>query len=129
MILGKSETARQFETPRTVLLFYEVPPSRVAKQVIGPRIPRSWLDHLGDENLDVLDTDEIDSWVSKDLLKTSASVEPVSELHNCQMWMTAIVMGDVNAVFIVESAHRRHLLAARAERTIPVDQRTPPSRA
>ena len=28
--------------------------------------------------------------------------------------MTALVMGDVNAVVTLECAHRRHLLAARA---------------
>ena len=40
--------------------------------------------------------------------------------------MTTIVMGDVNAVFTLECAHRRHLLVARAtERTIFVDQRAP----
>ena len=43
---------------------YEIPPSRV---VIGPRILRSWLEHWDDETWDVVDTDEIESWVSQDL--------------------------------------------------------------
>ena len=51
---------------------YEVLPSRVTKQVIGPRKPRSWLDFLDDENWDVVDTDEIESWVLQDLLETCA---------------------------------------------------------
>ena len=84
---------------------YEIPPSRVAKQVIGPRISRSWLAHLNDENWDVVDTDEIESWVSQDLIKTCFSAEPVSETDNCQIGMTAIVMGDVNAVCTLECAH------------------------
>ena len=84
------------------------------KQVISPRIPRSWLEHLDDEIWDVVGTDEIESWVSQDLLKTCTLVEPVSESDNCQIGMTAIVMGDVNAVYTLECAHRRHLLAARA---------------
>ena len=92
---------------------YEFPPSRVKKQLIGPRIPRSWLEHLDDESWDVVDTDEIESWVSEDLLKTCASVEPVSEPDYCQIGMTAIVMGDVNAVHTLECAHRKQLLAAR----------------
>ena len=57
---------------------YEVPLSRVTKQVIGPRIPRSWLEHLDDEIWDVVDLDEIESGVSQDLLKTCTSVELVS---------------------------------------------------
>ena len=42
------------------------------------------------------------------------SVEPVSGLDYCQIGMTAIVMRDVNAVYTLECAHRRQLLAARA---------------
>ena len=78
------------------------------------RISRSWLEHLEDETWDVVDPDDIESWVSQDLLKTRASFEPVSELDYCQSGMTAIVMGDVNAVHTLQCAHRRHLLAARA---------------
>ena len=69
---------------------------------------------MDDENWDVIDTDEIESWVSQDLLETRTSVEPVSESDYCQIGMTAIVMGDVNTVYTLECAHRRHLLAARA---------------
>ena len=86
----------------------------MAIQVIGPRLTRSWLEHLDDEIWDLIDTDEIDSWVSKDLLQTCASVGPVSELDYCQIGMAAIDMGDVNAVYTLECAHRRQLLAARA---------------
>ena len=73
----------------------------------------SWVEHLDAQNLDVVDT-EIESWVSQDLLKTCASVELVSELDYCLMGMTAIVMGDVNAVYTPE-CHRRQQLAARSE--------------
>ena len=38
----------------------------------------------------------------------------LSESDYCQIGMTAIVMGDVNAVYTLECAHRRQLLAARA---------------
>ena len=77
-----------------------------------------------DENSDVVATDEIESWVSQDPLKKCASVELVSEPDHCQIWMTAIAMGDVNAVNTLKCAHRQQVLAARAsERTIFVDQR------
>ena len=60
-----------------------------------------------------MDTDEIESWVSQDLFEKRASVETVSELDYCRIGMTEIVMGDVNAVYTLECAHRRLLLAAR----------------
>ena len=115
MILERSETV-PITTRDIKDCFYlcEVLPCRVTKQVVGPRIPQSWLEHLDDENWDIVATDEIESWVSQDLLKTCISVEPVSESDYCQIWMTAIVMGDVNAVYTLECVHRRQLLAARA---------------
>ena len=101
---------------------YEVPLPRVGKQVIGPRIPRSWLEHLDDETWDLVGPDDIESWVSQDLLKPHASDEPASEIDYCQIGMTAIVMGNVNAVYKLACTHRRQLLAAHAaERTIFVD--------
>ena len=92
----------------------EVPALRVTKQVIVPHIPQSWLEHLDDENWDVVHTDEIESCVSQDLLETCTVVEHVSELYYCQVGITTIVMGDVTVVYTLECAHRRHLLAARA---------------
>ena len=97
--------------------------------MIGPRIPRSWLEHLNGENLDVVDTDEIESWVSQDHFKTCAFVESVSESHYCQIGMTTIVLGDVNAVYTLECAHRRQLLVARASHERSLLIRGPPSRA
>ena len=76
--------------------------------------PRSWLEHLDDRNWDVVDTDEIESWVPQDVLKTCASVGPVSVVDYCQIGMTAVVIGGVNAVYTLECAHRRQLLASRA---------------
>ena len=114
-ILGRSETVLiTIRDAKNCFYWYEVPPSRVTKQVICPRIPRSWLEHLDDEKWDVVDTEEIESWVSQDLRKSCISVEPVSEPHHCQIGMTAIVTGDVNAVYTLECAHSRQLLAARS---------------
>ena len=47
-------------------------------------------------------------------LRTCASVELISELEYCQIGMTAIAMGDVNAVCALGCAHCRHMIAARA---------------
>ena len=98
------------------MAFYlnEVPPSRVRKQVIAIASLRSWLEHLGYETWDVVAPDDIKSWISEDLLETCVSFEPVSESDYCQIGMTAIVMGDVNAMYTLECAHRRQMIAARA---------------
>ena len=48
------------------------------------------------------------------MTSTCVSFEPVSELDYCQIGMTAIVMGDIIAVYTLECAHRRQLLAVRA---------------
>ena len=79
----------------------------MVKQVMSHRISRIWLERLDGEKLGVVHT-EIDSWVSQDLLATRASVD------YCKIGMTAIVIGDVNAVYTLGWCHRRHLLAARA---------------
>ena len=72
IILGKSETVQiTIRHTRDSFYLYEVPPSRVRNQVIGLCVPRSWLEH--DETCDVVDPDDIKSWVSHDLLKTCAS--------------------------------------------------------
>ena len=114
MILERSETLQiTFRDTKTFYL-YEVPPSRVTKQVIGPRSPSGWLELMDDENWDVVAADESECWVWKDRLKTCTSIEPVSESVSCRIGMTAIVMGDVNAGRTLESPHRRQLLAARA---------------
>ena len=110
LILERSETV-QFAIRETEGCFHlhEVPPSRVTKQVIGPRIPR-WTMKIGMSFLRM----KVKVGFRKISLKRVYSVEPVSELDYCQIGMTAIVMGDVNAVYTLECAHRRQLLAARA---------------
>ena len=57
---------------------YEVLPS-------GPHIPRSFLELLDDETWDVVDSDDIESWVSQDLLKKCGSFELVSELFTVRL--------------------------------------------
>ena len=110
LIIGKSETV-QTTVRDTIECFYlyEVPLSCVTRQVIGPRVTRSWLEHLDDETLDVVGPDGVECGVAQDLLKTCASFEPVSEIANSQIWMTAIVMGDVNAVYTLECTRRQPL--------------------
>ena len=57
---------------------------------------------------------KLKSSVSRGLLKACTSVEAVFESDYCHIGMTAVVMGDVNAAYTLECAHRRQVLAARA---------------
>ena len=55
MILERSETGPiTIRDTKDCFHLYEVRLSRVTKQVIGPRIPRSWLEHVDDESWDVV---------------------------------------------------------------------------
>ena len=96
----------QFETPKTVLLVQSSSFTRDETNDRSSHLPKL-ARALDDENSDVFAADEIESWVSQDLLKTCAFVEPTSGLYHCQIGMTAIVMGDVNAVFTLECARHR----------------------
>ena len=54
MILRESETVQiTIRDVKDCFYLFEVPPSRVANQVIGLRIPRTWLEHLDDETWEV----------------------------------------------------------------------------
>ena len=106
MILGKSETVEiTIRDTKDCCCLCEVPHSRLAKQVIVPRISSklAWTMKIGMSWIRM----KLKVWVSQDLLKTCTSAEPVSEPDHCQIGMTAIVMGDVNAVCTLECAHRR----------------------
>ena len=63
--LGRTETVQiTYRATKDCFYCYEIPPSRVAKQATGPRVPRSWLGHLADENLDVVNA-VVESWCRK----------------------------------------------------------------
>ena len=63
-ILVRSETVQiTIRDTKDCFYLYEVPPSRVLKQVIGPRTPRSWLEHLDDESRDIVDFRRTRLWI------------------------------------------------------------------
>ena len=115
MIFGRTETVQiTSRAAKDCSYLYEIPRSRVAKHVIGPRFSQSWLDHLSDESLVVVNI-AVESCVSEDLLKTCASVEIVSELYYCQTRMTALVMVepfnralDIGKNILVQNEHILH---------------------
>ena len=106
--LEKSQTVQiTIRTTKDCFYLYEVPPSLVATQVIGPVV----------ENVNVVAT-EIERWVSKDLPKMCASVRPVSVLDNCQIVISPFVMRNVNGGHTLGCAHRRQLITRCSARTI-----------
>ena len=81
--------------------------SRYPLQFIGPRVPSSWFDCLEDESLD-FNCD--DPWHSADLYSSSEpTAAPVRFVH---VAVRAVMMGDLNAVAVVQEAHSRLLLKA-----------------
>ena len=90
---------------------FDNPASRVSRQVTEPRLPKGWLTRIADESLDLLQDEVIQDWVSQNLVNTSFP-KSRSEDHVCQLAMMAIVMGDVNAVYALQCAHRRQVLTA-----------------
>ena len=55
---------------------YQVDSSRWHTQVIGPRIPASWLHHTDGDSCDELDSDELETWWEPDLCRSTGDDEP-----------------------------------------------------
>ena len=97
---------------------FKVSPERLARQIIGPRVPLSWFAHLDDESLDTADLGpELEHWHWSDVRPKSRSGTPwkpgPGELPGmAQVALTAALMGDLNAVTVCQQAHRRMLLAS-----------------
>ena len=77
---------------------------RLPRHAIGPRLPRSWSRDLDNEAL------AKQQWHYPDLFLGSA-VSSVNPHEFCQLAMAGAIMGDWNAVYVVEGAHRRQLVA------------------
>ena len=125
LMLRKSETVQTTVRGHPKLLLL-VRGSPVACQKPGDPPSQCQLEHLDDETWDVVDPDDIESWISQDLLKTCASFKIVSATDYCRFGMTANIMGDVNAVHTLECTHRRQLLVARALNELFLLIRRPP---
>ena len=94
MILKKSRTVQiTIRDTKDCFDLNAVPPSRVTKQVIGPRIPRSWLEHLDDAKWDVVDTMKLKVGFRKISLKRVRSVRTcLLNQSTARNRLTAIVM-------------------------------------
>eukprot|EP00971_Amphidinium_carterae_P187688 3725056-Amphidinium_carterae.1 len=91
---------------------FRVDEARLGRQVIGPRVPRSWFDNVSDVELDF--APDFECWCSSDLGLSAgeegAQLDPASY---CQIAMAAVMMGDLGAVTVVQEAHSRMMVANR----------------
>ena len=78
----------------------------------------SWFRNLEDASLDLLLIEGFESWVSSDLVQRPIQ-ETVDPRRYCQMAVAAVIMGDLNAVYAVEAAHRRQLPSVPRTMLIP----------
>ena len=89
---------------------------RLQRQVLGLRVPVSWFRNIEDASLDLLPIEGFESWVSSDLAQNPIQ-EAVAPGRYCQIAVAAVTMGDLNAVYAVEAAHRRQLLSVGSSQT------------
>ena len=89
---------------RNCFYLCEVEPSRLERQVIGPRIARSWLHDI--ENKAEDDRLSFEGWFTPDLYLSAASMGvDVDESAFCQAALSGVMMGDVGAVAVIQEAH------------------------
>ena len=87
---------------------FRVDESRRVPQVVGPRIPKSWLDNLDDESLDSAEPEG--HWYVRDLFDKPGNADQVDPEYYCQVAAAAVLMGDVNAVTVIQESHARIIL-------------------
>ena len=99
-----------------VIVLVSVDEERLQRQVLGPRVPVSRFRNLDDASIDLLPLDGFEPWVYSDLVQN-----PFQETDNlrryCETALTAVSVGDLNAVYAVEAAHRRQLLSVESLQT------------
>ena len=100
---------------RNCFYLCQVDSSRWHTQVIGPRIPASWSHHIEDDTCDDISDDNLETWWEADLRQSSVNDEPLDRYR--QIAIVGVMMGDANAVTVLEMAHRRQLINAGVLRT------------
>ena len=83
---------------------------RRIRQVIGPRIPKQWLDNIDDASLE--SAVPSGDWYTRDLFDRTGGADVVDDSYDCQLGAVAVLMGDNSAVTVIQEAHTRILLRA-----------------
>ena len=76
----------------------------------------SWFRDLDDASVDLLSVEGFEPWVSSDLVQNPIQME-VDPRRFCQIVVAVVIMGDLNAVYAVEAAHRRQILSVGSLQT------------
>ena len=80
------------------------------RQVIGPRIPRSWLDDIEDASQD--SAVPVGDWYTRDIFDKPGRADVVDDEYYCRLACVAVLMGEKSAVTAIQEAHLRILLRA-----------------
>ena len=91
---------------------FQVDDERLKRQIIGPRVPEDWFADLDNESKDFLPTTAFKPWLISDL--TDPPTKPSRAPGHVQVLIAGIMMGDKNAVAVLQNAHRRQLLSCGA---------------
>ena len=89
---------------------------RLDRQVLGPKVPVSWFRNLDDTSIDLLPVDDSEPCISSDPVQNPIQIA-VDPRRFCQIAVAAVTMGDLNAVYAFEAAHRRQLLSVGSLQT------------
>ena len=110
LLIQKHQIARvSFRDISDCFYVFGVDEERLHRQVVGPRVPRSWFHDL--ENNEIDEKEVFDAWHFPDLFPGSCNSSVIPQKF-CQLAISGVIMGDRDAVYAIESAHRRQLLAA-----------------
>ena len=101
---------------RHAFYVYGVGAERLATQVIGPHVPLSWFDDLDREELDYI-ADAPAWWHDDTRIGRRAPREAPAGFT--QFALGGVIMGDLNAVSAVQTAHRALLLSCGSLETRP----------
>ena len=91
---------------------FEVDSERLQRQVIGPRLPRSWFRDL--HKVDADDCDTFEPWLDRDLRGKRLHDGGAADDSFRQLAMAGVLMGEKGAVTAIQEAHTRMLLKAGA---------------
>ena len=93
---------------RNCFYLYQVDSSHWHRQVIEPWILASWLHHIDDDTFDDASNADLETWWEPDLRQSSDNDEP-HDGHR-QIAIVWVMVGDTNAVSVLEMAHRLQLI-------------------
>jgi hypothetical protein len=96
---------------RHAFYVYGVAAERLSRQVIGPHIPLAWFENLDSEEFDYVE--DATAWWHDDM-RVGTRAPRAAPVGFTQFALGGVIMGDLNAVTAVQTAHRALLLSCGA---------------